>query len=327
MASNHPTRPDEPTPQPRLDMTCGSLQDFLNGNDVDVSVALPLVPEEGPHYNANQTLGDIITNRDLGVLSSFKITDADLIIRNLQTQLNTVIEKNDSSTALLQRMDNRQKQLEAHLLEQNAEIVKLREERETAVRERRDYTVNQHRLEENIRRNLEKEYADKEKEHLKHLENEMAVKVESKTAAVCKQYHTELSLELERLKAEWTQERKKVNKQHNKQISQIIKEVEVLKEQSLLKQKQQPEPGDEVLGLKTSAFNFIPGTVNTKRGGATNTHNETIAWSKYNNNNNILYFLFVYSSSFLVNIMIIRREKRLALYPDWAYTLVADCRC
>ena len=169
MASNHPTRPDEPTPQPRLNMTRGSLQDILDGNDVDVSVALPLVPEEGPHYNANQTLGDIITNWDLGVLSSFKITDADLIIRNLQTQLNTAIEKNDSSTALLQRMDNRQKQLEAHVTEQNAEIVKLREEKETAVRERRDYAVNQHRLEENIRCNLEKEYADKEKEHLKRL--------------------------------------------------------------------------------------------------------------------------------------------------------------
>ena len=35
------------------------------------------------------------------------------------------------------------------------------------------------------------------------------------------------------------------------------------------------------MGLKASAFNFVPGTVNTKRGGATNTHDETIAWSKY----------------------------------------------
>ena len=282
MASNHPRRPDETTPQPGLDMTRGSLQDILDGNDVDVSVALPLVPEEGPHYNANQTLGDIITNRDLGVLSSLKITDADLLICNLQTQLNTAIEKNDSSTALLQRMDNRQKQLEAHLSEQNAEMARLHKERETAIRERRDYTVNQHRLEENIRRNLEKEYADKEKKHLKRLKNKMAAKVKSKTGAVRKQYHTELSLELERLKAEWTQECEKVNKGHNKQISQIIKEVEVLKEQSLLKQKQQqPEPGDKVSGLKISAFNFVPGTVNTKRGGATNTQDETIAWSKY----------------------------------------------
>ena len=43
----------------------------------------------------------------------------------------------------------------------------------------------------------------------------------------------------------------------------------------------QSEPGDKVTGLKASAFNFVPGTVNTKRGGATNLHDETIAWSKY----------------------------------------------
>ena len=110
----------------------------------------------------------------------------------------------------------------------------------------------------------------------------MTAKVESKTAAVREQYHIELSLELERLKAEWTQEREKVDKQHNKQMSQILKEVESLKEQSLLKQKpEQSEPGDKVLGLKASAFNFVPGTVNTKQGGATNLHDETITWSNY----------------------------------------------
>ena len=90
------------------------------------------------------------------MLSSFKVTDADIIIRNLQSQLSTAVEKNDTSTALLQRMDNRQKQLEAHLTEQTAEMAKLRDEREVAVREKRDYTVNQQRLEENIRRNLGK---------------------------------------------------------------------------------------------------------------------------------------------------------------------------
>ena len=155
--------------------------------------------------------------------------------------------------------------------------------RKLQLEEKRDYTVNQHKLEENIRCNLEKEYAWKrEKEHLKCLEDEMAAKVESKTAAVLEQYHTELSIELERLKAEWTQERENVSKQHNEQISQIVKEVEALKEQSLLKQKQQqPEPGDKVSGLRTSAFNFVPGTVNTKRGDTINTHNETIAWSKH----------------------------------------------
>ena len=215
------------------------------------------------------------------MLSSFKITDADIIIRNLQTQLSSAVKKNDASTALLQRMDNRQKELKAHLTEQTAEMARLREEREAAVREKKDYTVNQQRLEENIRRNLEKEYAEKEKVHLKQLEKEMTAKVESKTAAVHNQYHVELSLELERLKAEWNQERETVTKQHNEQIAQILKDVENLKEQSLRNQKpEQSEPGDKVAGLKASAFNFVPGTVNTKRGGATNHHDDTIAWSK-----------------------------------------------
>ena len=287
MASNVPVNQDESIRIPPLNMTRGSLQDILDsdeGNSIDGSRHLPQVPQvplNATHLQ-NVTLGDVIPNRDLGVLSSFKLTDADIITRNLQSQLSSAVEKNDMSTALLQRMDNRQKQLEAHLTEQTAEMAKLREEREVAIREKRDYTVNQQRLEENIRRNLEKEYADREKVHLKQLEKEMTAKVESKTAAVREQYHTELSLELERLKAEWTQEREKVTKQHNEQISQILKEVESLKEQSLLKQKpEQPEPGDKVSGLKASAFNFVPGTVNTKRGGATNLHEETIAWSKY----------------------------------------------
>ena len=280
MASNYPTELDEPMPQavgPGLDMTCGSLQDILEGNDVDVSAALPPVPT-----NPNQTLGDIIPNRDLGVLSSLKLTDADIIIRNLQTQLNSAVEKNDASTALLQKMNDRQKQLEGHLMKQNAEMTKLREENETVVKEKRDYTVNQQKLEENIRCNLEKEYAEKEKAHLIQLEREVNAKVDSKTAAIREQYHTELNLELERLKKEWTQEREKVNKQHNQQISQILKEVECLKEQSMLKQKPQPPvPGDKISGLKASTFNFVPGTVNTKRGGAVNVHDETIAWSKH----------------------------------------------
>ena len=162
-------------------------------------------------------------------------------------------------------MNNRQQQLEAHLTEQTTEMAKLRKEKETAVKEKRDYTVNQQWLKENIWRNLEKEYTDREKAHLKQLEKEMAAKVESKTAAVRDQYHTELSLELERLKAEWTQEHEMVTKRHNEQISQILKEVENLKEQSLLKQKpEHSKPGDKVTGLKQSAFNFVPGTVNTK---------------------------------------------------------------
>ena len=286
MASNVPINQDESVRIPPLDMTRTSLQDILDsdeGNSIDTSRHLPQVlqvPLNATHLQ-NVTLGDVIPHRDLGVLSSFKITNADIIIRNLQSQLSSAVEKNDASTALLQKMDNRQKQLEAHLTEQTAEMAKLREEREVAVREKKDYTVNQQRLEENIRCNLEKEYAEKEKVHLKQLEKEMTAKVESKTAAVRDQYHVELSLELERLKAEWNQERETVTKQHNEQITQILKDVENLKEQSLHNQKpEQSVPGDKVAGLKASAFNFIPGTVNTKRGGATNHHDDTIAWSK-----------------------------------------------
>ena len=40
------------------------------------------------------------------------------------------------------------------------------------------------------------------------------------------------------------------------------------------------EPGDKISDLKTTAFDFVPGTVNTKRGGAVNLHEETILWSK-----------------------------------------------
>ena len=287
MASNVPINEDESVRVPPLDMTRGSLQDILDsdeGNSIDAGRHLPQVPQVPLNVThlQNATLGDVIQNRDLGVLSSFKITDADIIIRNLQSQLSSAVEKNDASTSLLQRMDNRQKQLEAHLTEQTTEMAKLREEREIAVREKRDYTVNQQRLEENIRRNLEKEYADRERIRIKQLEKEMTAKVESKTAAVRDQYHTELSLELERLKTEWTQERETIAKRHNEQLAQILKEVEALKEQSRLNQQpEQPEPGDKVAGLKTSAFNFVPGTVNTKRGGAAELHEETIAWSKY----------------------------------------------
>ena len=122
MASNVPVNQDESVRVPPLDMTRGSLQDILDsdeGNSIDTSRHLPQVPLNATHpsINVNQTLGEIIPNRDLGVLSSLKITDADLIIRNLQTQLNSAIKKNDTGTALLQRMDNRQKQLEAHLTE------------------------------------------------------------------------------------------------------------------------------------------------------------------------------------------------------------------
>ena len=40
------------------------------------------------------------------------------------------------------------------------------------------------------------------------------------------------------------------------------------------------KPGDKISGLKSTAFNFMPGTVNTRRGGAVNIHDDTILWSK-----------------------------------------------
>ena len=161
MASNIQPEEDKPMHPAGLDMTRGSLRDILDGNEVNVSTALPSVPQDttNPFINPNQTLADIIPGRNLGPLSSLKITDTDLIIRNLNNELNAAAEKNDNSVALLQRMDQCQKQLES-------ELVPLRAEKDAAIQERRGHTVNQDRLTENLRNNLEKEYADKEQNYL-----------------------------------------------------------------------------------------------------------------------------------------------------------------
>ena len=280
MASNIAPDEDKPMHPARLDMTRGSLQEILDAEDVNVFTALPTVPLDAtnPFINPNQTLADIIPDRNLGPLSTLKITDADLIIHNLNNELN---KKNDMSTALLQRMDQHQKQIETQLAELKAKTKRLEEEKETAIREKRDYTINQERLVENIRRDLEKEYADRAQDYLKQLKDEMRAKIESKTTAIRNQYKTEHNQEIEKLKAEWTQERLKANEQHNAQISQVLKEVEALKEQSHIQPAAEVnEPGDKISGLKSTAFNFIPGTVNTRRGGAVNIHDDTILWSK-----------------------------------------------
>ena len=271
MASNIQQEEDEPMHQAGLDMTRGSLHDILDGNEVNVSTALPSVPQDttNPFINPNQTLADVIPGRDLGPLSSLKITDADLIIRNLNKELNAATEKNDNSVALLQRMDQRQKQLEA-------ELATLRAEKEAAVQERRDHTINQDRLAENLRHNLEKEYADKEQNYLRQLKQEL----KSKTSAIRDQCKMEFDQELKTLKEEWSQERLKTNEQHNAQISMVLKEIDALKEHSRTQQKAEVEAGDKIPELKTTAFDFVPGTVNTKRGGAVNLHEETILWSK-----------------------------------------------
>ena len=57
-------------------------------------------------------------------------------------------------------MDQHQKQIETQLAELKAETKRLEEEKETTIREKRDYTINQERLAENIRSDLKKEYAD-----------------------------------------------------------------------------------------------------------------------------------------------------------------------
>ena len=167
------------------------------------------------------------------------------------------------------------------MAELKAETEWLTEEKEAAIREKCDYTLNQERLAENIRRDLEREYADKEQNYLKQLKDEMRAKIEPKTIAIRNQYKTELNQEIEKLKAEWTQECLKANEQHNAQISQVLKEVEALKEQSRIQPAAKSnEPGDKISGLKSTAFNFMPGTVNTQRGGAVNIHDDTILWSK-----------------------------------------------
>ena len=138
MASNITPDEDEPMHPAGLNMTRGSLQDILDGDEVNVSTALPTVPLDAtnPFINPNQTLADIIPGRNLGPLSSLKITDADLIIRNLNNELNSAVEKNDQSTALLQRMDQHQKQIETQLVELKAETKQLEEEKETTIREK-----------------------------------------------------------------------------------------------------------------------------------------------------------------------------------------------
>ena len=271
MASNIQQADDEPMHPAGLDMTRESLRDILDGNEVNVSTALPSVPQDttNPFINPNQTLADVIPGRDLGPLSSLKITDADLIIRNLNKELNAAAEKNDNSVVLLQRMDHRQKQLET-------ELATLRAEKEAAIQEKQDHTINQERLAENIRRNLEQEYVDKEQNYLRQLKQEL----KTKTITIRDQCKMEFDQELKKLKEEWNQERLKTNEQHNAQISMVLKEIDALKEHSRTQQKAGVEAGDKIPELKTTAFDFVPGTVNTKRGGAVDLHEETILWSK-----------------------------------------------
>ena len=153
----------------------------------------------------------------------------------------------------------------------------LKAEKDAAIQEKWDHTINQERLAENIRDNLEKEYADKEQNYLRQLKQELR----AKTSTIRDQCKMEFDQELKKLKEEWSQEHLKTNEQHNAQISIVLKEIDALKEHSRTQQKAEViEPGDKISDLKTTAFDFVPGTVNTKRDGAVNLHEETILWSK-----------------------------------------------
>ena len=123
---------------------------------------------------------------------------------------------------------------------------------------------------------MEREYADKEQNYLRQLKQEL----KSKTSVIRDQCKMEFDQELKKLKEEWSQERLKTNEQHNAQISMVLKEIDALKEHSRTQQKAEVEAGDKIPELKTTAFDFVPGTVNTKRGSAVNLHEETILWSK-----------------------------------------------
>ena len=177
------------------------------------------------------------------------------------------LPKNDSETELLQRMDSHQKKIEAELARLKVESEQLKKEKEAALREKLDYTINQDRLHDKIQSELEKEFAEKERDLLSQLKADMHAKIENKVSSIRTQYQQEYKEELGKLKTEWSQERKRVNEQHQAQIDQILKDVETLKNQSQLRQPKS-EPGDKLSGLKSEAFNFVPGTINTRRGSS-----------------------------------------------------------
>ena len=58
----------------------------------------------------------------------------------------------------------------------------------------------------------------------------------AKTSTIRDQCKMEFDQELKKLKEEWNQERLKTNEQHNVQISQVLKEINALKEHSCTQQ-------------------------------------------------------------------------------------------
>ena len=280
MASNFPAEQEDSIRVPGLDMTRGSLQDILDddaGNSMDVDRNLPQVPLNSTNPFHNITIGDV-TKRG-GPLSGLRVADADIIIEDLNKQLADAVAKNDNETELLRRMDSHRRNIETESARLKEESEQLKKEKEDAVREKRDYTINQDRLREKIRSELEQEFAEKERDLLSQLKADMHAKIESKVSSIRTQYQQEYKEELGKLKTEWSQERKRVNEQHQAQIDQILKDVEVLKNQSQVCQPKS-EPGDKLSGLKSEAFNFVPGTINTRGGAAVNLQDDTIIWSK-----------------------------------------------
>ena len=148
-------------------------------------------------------------------------------------------------------MDEHHKAMEAQLLQLQAEKEQLRTECEEAVCEKHDYTINEEKLADNIRSNLEQEFARKEQGLVQRLQHDLCTKIESKTTPIRTQYKAEFNTKINKLQNKWTQECLKMNADHNVQITAVLKEVEMLKQQSLLaKQSADKEPGAKVTGLQ-----------------------------------------------------------------------------
>ena len=113
--------------------------------------------------------------------------------------------------------------------------------------------------------------------YLRQLKQELR----NKTSTIRDQCKLEFEQELKKLKEEWSKERVKGNEQHNAQISMVLKEIEELKEHSHSQRKVEgKDPGDKILDLKTSAFNFYTRHSKYKKRWRCKSSRRTILWSK-----------------------------------------------
>ena len=111
------------------------------------------------------------------------------------------VSKNDNTSALLTKLDEHHKRLEEQMLQleneqtlqKENEASKLNEQKERerflqlleeAKQEKTDHTINQERLTENIRSDLEKEYAEKEKMLVQQVNQNLKCNLEQKTEEI-----------------------------------------------------------------------------------------------------------------------------------------------